>query len=109
MIKESALRNLRSFIATAFALLRGVSGWSATIPADARVSRLAKEVHAKGWIVYSARTERGDWDLFLMRPDGSGRHNISNTPAFSELGGRFSPDKNCCTVGFRVIPRSITM
>ena len=92
MIEKSTLRDLRLFIATSCAILCAVSVWGATIPSDARVSRLAKEVQAKGWIVYSARTERGDWDLFLMRPDGSGRHNISNTPAFSELGGRFSPD-----------------
>jgi hypothetical protein len=29
-----------------------------------------------GWIVYSAKTGGGDWDLFLMRPDGSNRRNI---------------------------------
>lgn len=59
---------------------------------DPRVSRLARDVHNKGWIVYSARTEQGDWDLFLVRPDGSHRHNLTNTPTVHELGGRFSPD-----------------
>src|SRR5262245_6637615 len=59
---------------------------------DPKVARLAKEVRNKGWIVYSARTEAGDWDLFLMRPDGSARRNISNTPNSHEMGGRFSPD-----------------
>ena len=86
------MRNPRLFSATALAILFGAPALRAIDPANARVSRLAKEVQTKGWIVYSARTDRGDWDLFLVRPDGSARHNISNTPASSELGGRFSPD-----------------
>lgn len=86
------MSRLLLFSATTCAILCGVQALGATIPDEARVARLAKEVQAKGWIVYSARTERGDWDLFLMRPDGSARRNISHTPAFSELGGRFSPD-----------------
>jgi Tol biopolymer transport system component len=84
--------NPRLLSATTFGVLCGVLTLGATIPGDARVARLAKAVHAKGWIVYSAQTERGDWDLFLMRPDGSEQRNISATSAFSELGGRFSPD-----------------
>ena len=38
---------------------------------DPQVFLLGKEVHGKGWIVYSARTENGDWDLFLIRPDSA--------------------------------------
>ena len=57
-----------------------------------RVAELAKEVHTKGWIVYSAQTEKGDWDLFLMRPDGSSRRNITNTVTFNEAAARLSPD-----------------
>jgi Tol biopolymer transport system component len=53
---------------------------------------LAAEVRDKGWIACSARTDRGDWDLFLMRPDGSERRNLTRTPDFSELAPRFSPD-----------------
>jgi Tol biopolymer transport system component len=53
---------------------------------------LAKEVAEKGWIVSSAKTEKGDWDLFLMRPDGSHRRNLTNTPEMSEVAARFSPD-----------------
>ena len=60
--------------------------------ADAQTTKLANEVAAKGWIVYSAKTDKGDWDLFLMRPDGSHKRNLTNTPDFSEMGGRFSPD-----------------
>lgn len=60
--------------------------------ADPRTAQLASEVSHRGWIVLSARTEKGDWDLFLMRPDGSQRRNMTATPDFSEVGGRFSPD-----------------
>ena len=59
---------------------------------DSRVTGLSEEVRAKGWIIYSAHTGNGDWDLFLMRPDGSGRRNITNTPGFNEAAARFSPD-----------------
>jgi Tol biopolymer transport system component len=64
----------------------------AVAAADPRTAQLAKEVRPKGWIVYSAKTGKGDWDLFLMRPDGSERRNITGTPGFNEIGGRFSPD-----------------
>jgi len=60
--------------------------------ADAKAVALANEVRDKGWIVYSAKTDTGDWDLYLMRPDGSNRRNISNTPAFNEAGAKFSAD-----------------
>jgi Tol biopolymer transport system component len=59
---------------------------------DPQVSALAKEVHDKGWIAYGARSPKGDWDLFLCRPDGSDVRNITNTPEYSEGAPRFSPD-----------------
>ncbi len=59
---------------------------------DPRVAALAKEVAHKGWIVYGARSPQGDWDLFLMRPDGSRVRNITNTPGYGEAGARFSLD-----------------
>ncbi len=59
---------------------------------EPEVAALAKEVRDKGWIVFGARSEKGDWDLFLMRPDGSERRNITNTPDFSEAAPRFSHD-----------------
>jgi hypothetical protein len=62
------------------------------VAANSNEARLASEVASRGWIVYSAKTGKGDWDLFLMRPDGSARRNITNTPGFHEIGGRFSPD-----------------
>jgi Tol biopolymer transport system component len=59
---------------------------------DPRVATLAEEVCKKGWIIYAARTLKGDWDLFIMRPDGSDIHNITNTPTLNEGLPRFSPD-----------------
>jgi Tol biopolymer transport system component len=53
---------------------------------------LSRELHDKGWLVFSAQTDSGDWDLFLMRPDGSDRHRITDTREFNEAGARFSPD-----------------
>jgi Tol biopolymer transport system component len=66
-----------------------------TAPADVSSDAekaLANEVHDKGWIACSARSEKGDWDLFLMRPDGSQVRNVTNTPEFSEAAPRFSND-----------------
>jgi len=68
------------------------------------VAELAKEVGKKGWIVYGVRTGAGDWDLFLMRPDGSGVRNITNTPAFNEAAPRFSPDGR--RLLYRRLPKS---
>jgi hypothetical protein len=59
---------------------------------DAAAARLAEEVRHYGWIVFSARTERGDWDLFVCRPDGSERRNITRTPESNEAGAQFSRD-----------------
>jgi Tol biopolymer transport system component len=60
---------------------------------DDKVAQLAKEVAGKGWIVYASRSvENETWDLFLMRPDGSRRRNITNTADYEEGGPRFSPD-----------------
>jgi len=59
---------------------------------DSQSSTLAAEVHDKGWIVYGARSSKGDWDLFLCRPDGIGVKNITSTPDYSEGAPRFSPD-----------------
>jgi Tol biopolymer transport system component len=55
-------------------------------------ARLSSELHDRGWLVFSAPSDAGDWDLFLMRPDGSDRHSITDTREFNEAGARFSPD-----------------
>ena len=53
---------------------------AAMLAADSQTAKLAKEVATKGWILYSGKTASGDWDLFVMRPDGSHKRNITNTP-----------------------------
>jgi len=55
-------------------------------------AELAAEVADKGWIAYGARSENESWDLFLSRPDGSDRRNITNTPDFEEGAPRFFLD-----------------
>src|SRR4051812_3983832 len=72
---------------------------------DAHAAELAREVHAKGWIVYSAWAEPGNWDLFLSRPDGSNQRNITNTTEFHEMGGRFSPDGR--RILYRRMPKEV--
>ena len=57
-----------------------------------KVARLAAEVRGKGWIVFPARSEQGDWDLFLMRPDGSQRRALTRTPEWNEAAPQFSRD-----------------
>ncbi len=53
---------------------------------------LAEEVRDKGWIVFSAANDGGDWDLFLMRPDGSDRKRLTDTRQYNEAGAKFSRD-----------------
>jgi Tol biopolymer transport system component len=60
--------------------------------ADDSLLSLASEVHPKGWIVFPARSEQGDWDLFLMRPDGSNRRPLTRTPGWNEAAPQFSRD-----------------
>ncbi len=89
-----------------------LSGWAvaASPPLWARddseqVVALAREVAARGWVVFAAhpreiqqqrvienKSQRGQLDLYLARPDGSRLRNITNTAEFSEFGGRFTPD-----------------
>jgi Tol biopolymer transport system component len=61
-------------------------------PVKSEVAQLARELHDQGWLAFSAKTDAGDWDLFLMRPDGSGRRHLTDTREFNEAGVRFSPD-----------------
>lgn len=56
------------------------------------VEQLRQEVAGKGWIAYSARSDNGTWDIFLIRPDGSAQRNITSTPETEEAAPRFSPD-----------------
>lgn len=61
---------------------------------DEHTARLATEVRTKGWIAFAARSEAGDWDLFLMRPDGSVRQALTHTPEWNEAAPQFSRDGN---------------
>ncbi|MFH1742344.1 MAG: hypothetical protein ABIH23_25345 [bacterium] len=76
--------------------LLGVSGFfafSADQPKmDEQEAQLKDEIKNMGWIAFSRRSENGTWDLFLSRPDGTQRRNITNTPDFEEAAPRFSPD-----------------
>lgn len=71
---------------------------------SADISKLATEVRTKGWIAFSARSAAGDWDLFLMRPDGSERRNITNTADTNECYPLFSRDGS--RLLFRRLPKS---
>lgn len=53
---------------------------------------LRQEVRGKGWIVFSARSENGAYDIFKMLPDGSSQTNLTRTPEFSESYPLFSRD-----------------
>jgi hypothetical protein len=59
---------------------------------DLQVRKLHNELADKGWIVFSAKTERGDYDLFVSRPNGSGLRNITRTPGFNEVDPHLFPD-----------------
>ncbi len=74
---------------------------------DEAAERLAAEVRSQGWIVFSARTEQGDWDLFLCRPDGSRRRNITRTPEYNEAAPQFSRDGR--RLLYRRLPREETI
>jgi Tol biopolymer transport system component len=56
------------------------------------VSSLSEEVRTKGWIVVPARSDRGDWDLFVMRPNGTERRRFTSTPQWNEAAPQFSRD-----------------
>lgn len=71
--------------------------------AEPDVAALAAEVRAKGWIAYCARSEFGDWDVFLMRPDGSQRRHLTSTPQSNEAAPQFSRDG--ARILFRRMPR----
>ncbi len=65
-------------------LLVILHGWAGRAEETPEVAALRAEVRDKGWIVFGARTERGDYDLFRCRPDGSAQTNLTHTPQFNE-------------------------
>lgn len=72
--------------------LSGSESPSRPSQADAAVQELAREVRGQGWIVFCARSEAGDWDLFACRPDGSSRRPLTATPGFHEAAPQVSPE-----------------
>lgn len=87
-------RRLRiaSLVIGALVALWTSAAQAADVQPDGGEAALAAEVRDKGWIAFSAPTGRGDWDLFLIRPDGSERRALTDTRRFNEAGVRFSPD-----------------
>jgi Tol biopolymer transport system component len=63
---------------------------------------LREEVYDKGWIVFAARSAKGDYDLFKMRPDGSSLTNLTQTPGTDEIYPLFSRDGK--RILFRRVP-----
>ncbi len=66
--------------------------WAADRKPDPAAEQLAREVRDQGWIAYGARSDKGDWDLFLCRPDGSGIRNLTRTSGANEIYPLFSRD-----------------
>lgn len=94
---------VRSFLVLALASVV----WSVAAHADGANEQLRREVAARGWILYSARSAAGDWDLFACRPDGSGVRNLTRTPATSEFYPRLSADGS--KLLFRRVPKNETI
>jgi Tol biopolymer transport system component len=83
-------------------------GHAAASPATPEASqRLIEEVRAKGWIVFSARSDRGDWDLAACRPDGSPLRFLTRTPGHNEFSPQFSRDQR--RLLYRRVPRAETL
>ena len=83
----------------------GISG--APAPEAAAERALREEVRDKGWIVYGARSEPGDWDLFICRPDGANTRNLTRTPEYNEVAPQFSRDGR--RLLYRRMPRGETI
>ncbi len=90
------VRRLHYLRSWAFALvLGGTLGGSILASTAAETQELEKlkaELHGRGWLFFGTKTEGGDWDLFVMRPDGSERRQITHTPDFNEASPRLSRD-----------------
>jgi Tol biopolymer transport system component len=80
------------FLKVVFVAVIHALGCATVFAEDERAAALADEVKGKGWLVYGARSDNGTWDLFLSRPDGSQRRNITDTADFEEAAPRWSPD-----------------
>jgi Tol biopolymer transport system component len=84
----------------------GCAGVAALVSA-AEVAPLATEVRPLGWIAFSARSPQGDWEVYAMRPDGSDRRNLSNSPDTEDFYPLFSRDG--LQLLYRSMPRGQTL
>jgi Tol biopolymer transport system component len=93
------MRALPLLVAFWFPILGSAAGTGA--------EALRAELRGKGWIVFSARSERKDWDLFVCRADGSDLRNLTKSPEHGEILPRFSPDGR--RILFRRLPAGETV
>ena len=73
----------------------------------ADLGRLAAEVRPLGWVAFSARSPRGDWEIYAMRPDGSDVRNLTNAPETEDFYPLFSRDGRWLL--YRSMPRGQTV
>jgi hypothetical protein len=92
--KELTMRTTCTAIVIGLLAILGGVGQATCAEGDpnAATSALADEVRGKGWLIYSARSDKGDWDLFVCRPDGSAVRNLTNTPDWNEAAPQWSRD-----------------
>ncbi len=100
--KRAQMWSILSKALVAVAFLATSGAW-----ATGQTRELAEEVRDKGWIVFCARAEAGDWDLFLCRPDGSDLRNVTRTPQYNEAAPQFSRDGR--RLLYRRLPRNETI
>ena len=95
-------------MANRFTLL-GLLGFAclAAAATPVEVATLATEVRSLGWVAYSARSPRGDWEIFAMRPDGSDVRNLTNSPETEDFYPLFSRDGR--QLLYRSMPRGQTV
>ena len=84
----------------------GFTGLASAAP-SAEPARLAAEVRTLGWVAYSARSPKGDWEIYAMRPDGSEVRNLTNSPDTEDFYPLFSRDGR--QLLYRAMPRGKTV
>jgi len=87
-------------------VLFGCTGLALAAP-PAETARLAAEVRPLGWVAYSARSPKGDWEIYAMRPDGTDVRNLTNSPDTEDFYPLFSRDGR--QLLFRAMPRGQTV
>jgi hypothetical protein len=88
--------------ATACLAVSVASGAAGALPEGE--AALAAEVHSLGWIVFSARSGNGSWDISVCRPDGADQRFLTDTPDLHEFSPLLSPDGS--RLLYRRIPKA---